>query len=95
MNKSDNNKVMIYKVTDHTGECTRHLVIGKEEAIQAHLIHYGLCGLNHEPTVEEEGPLERWKWDGVRREICWDKFCCQVAFEKVTIPERKPYVNQN
>ena len=41
-----------YKVTDYTGESTIQEAPDTEEAIQRHMIHFGLLWLREDPAVE-------------------------------------------
>ena len=72
--------MLVYTVTDHTGESTKHLAASKESAIQAHLVHFGLIYLNQEPEVDNGIPLSEFKDN--RDQICWDTICCLVGATK-------------
>ncbi len=67
----------VFEVTDHTNSKSIHLSVNKEAAIQAHLYHYGLLGLDKEPQVNDGIPLEDWKKK--RDTICWDSVCVLIA----------------
>jgi len=75
-------EMLVYTVTDHTGEITKHLAVDKEGAIQAHLIHFGLLYLKEEPLVSEGVSLSEYKKD--RSEICWELGCALVSSKAVT-----------
>jgi len=67
--------MLVYTVTDYTGAQSTHLAASKESAIQAHLVHYGLIGLQYTPKVDDGIPLSEVKRDL----ICWDTSCCFVG----------------
>lgn len=71
--------MLVFDVTDHTGEKTRHLAVDKNAAIQAHFTHLGLLGMNPEPTVSKGVPLSEFKEN--RNTICWDIYCCVAGSE--------------
>ena len=65
----------VFTVLDHTGESTNHFAVGAEEAIQAHLVHFGLLGLEKSPTVTVQDLIDVKD----RSIICWDIECCLVG----------------
>lgn len=71
---------LVYDVTDHTGEKTRHLAVNKEAAIQAHMIHFGLFSLQEEPEVSDGISLSKFR--DRRDTICWDLNCCMAAMSR-------------
>jgi len=63
----------VYVVQDHSTCRAKsiHFAVDEEAAIQAHLVHYGLLGLDERPKVRCVGGLPR-----IRRDrICWDVRC--------------------
>jgi hypothetical protein len=72
--------MLIYDVEDCTGAKTRHLAVGKESAIQAHLVHLGLSYLKEPPKVSGGKPLNEFT---DRSSICWDVHCCMVAASSI------------
>ena len=69
-------KMKVHTLRDYTGCESTHLAIDFEAAVQAHLMHYGLCGLNGD--IEEIDCKELSEIED-RNTICWDLNCCLVA----------------
>ena len=69
----------VYTVVDHTRNSTNHLAVGYEEAIQAHLLHFGLLYLEKEPTVT----VQDLKDVKDRSIICWNLTCCLIGATKL------------
>lgn len=66
----------VYTLRDYTGCESTHLAIDLKAAIQAHLMHYGLLGLNgdiKEVSCKEPSEIKD------RSTICWNLTCCLVA----------------
>ena len=64
-------KVKAFVVIDHTKAKSIHMALNKDGAIQAHLIHYGLVGLDLEPKVRCTNRLPMMR----RERMCWDSLC--------------------
>ena len=78
--------MLVYDVTDHTGEKTRHLAVNKESAVQAHLVHLDLLFLSGEIKVSDGTPLSEFKNN--RDTICWKPNCCLMAATDYSKPAR-------
>jgi len=64
-------KAKAFVVIDHTNEKSIHMALGREGAIQAHMVHYGLLCLNQEPRVRSTRSLPQQR----RERLCWDSLC--------------------
>jgi len=60
----------IYKTTDYTGCYSIHYAKNEDEAIQKHLIHYSLLGLDTKIKIEE-----LYNVDEYVLELCHDIYC--------------------
>jgi hypothetical protein len=81
MPRNENEVPHVWHTTDSDGGDCRHLAMGSEGAIQAHLLHHGMMGFNGELNAEDEGKITV---DTKREEICFDSHCVLygLSFDK-------------
>lgn len=68
--------LLIYEVRDYTGAVSVHPASSPENAIQCHLIHYGLIqGLPAAPVVSRGYRLSELNGNPRQSQICCEKTC--------------------
>lgn len=66
----------VWYTVDADGSGCRHLAMGREGALQAHLIHFGMMGYSKEIKFKDEGCINE-KTD--RSSVCMDAHCVLYA----------------